>query len=77
MFCHVQKSKASAKRGSDLLGFVVYEKKGRCFFRLQLKILISSTTKRLKQRVRIYYKVCTKFLEDSLVVFTRIVTKIS
>jgi len=32
MFCHVQKSKASAKRGSDLLGFVVYEKKGRCFF---------------------------------------------
>jgi hypothetical protein len=32
MFCHVQKSKASAKRGSGLLGFVVYEKKGRCFF---------------------------------------------
>jgi hypothetical protein len=52
-------------------------KEGKVFFRLRLKILISSTSKRLKQRVRIYYKVCTKFLEDSLVVFTRIVTKIS
>ena len=39
-------------------------------FRLRLKILISSTSKRLNKRVRIYYKVCTKFLENGLIVFT-------
>jgi len=46
MFCYVKASaerrssflcfamwrKTLAKRGSDRLGFVVYEKKGRCFF---------------------------------------------
>ena len=73
--CTKKKSFGKKKKWSFMLRCV--RKEGKVFFRLRLKILISSTSKRLKQRVRIYYKVCTKFLEDSLVVFTRIVTKIS
>ena len=52
-------------------------KEGKVFFRLRLKILISSTSKRLNKRVRIYYKVWTKFLENRLIVFTKSCYKFS
>ena len=77
MFRHVQKRKAFGKKKKWSFMLRCVRKEGKVFFRLRLKILISSTSKRLNRRVRIYYKVCTKFLEGSLVVFTRIVTKIS
>src|SRR6187455_1150018 len=54
MFRHVQKkSFGKKKKWSFMLRCV--RKEGKVFFRLRLKILISSTSKRLNKRVRIYY----------------------
>jgi archaeosine-15-forming tRNA-guanine transglycosylase len=51
-------------------------KEGKVFFRLQLKILISSTSKHLNGRVRIYYKVWTEFIKNGSAVFTKVVVQV-
>jgi hypothetical protein len=53
--CTKKRSFGKKKKWSFMLRCV--RKEGKVFFRLRLKILISSTSKRLNKRVRIYYKV--------------------
>jgi hypothetical protein len=55
--CIYKKKEVLAKKKKRSFMLRCVRKEGKVFFRLQLKILISSTSKRLNERVRIYYKV--------------------